>query len=201
MGQTNRVQQALRTRLVAPSLALEAVCRACEEECAAVGESFLGEAAMADWPAYIAQCAEEAEGRVHDPARVPQTVLLLTRMDDAQATRQGAGGSPTILGVAKVRHTLTPALEDVGGHIGYAIRPSERGKGYGTRILALTLERARDLGLSHVLLTCDTANTRSARVILRNGGVLTSEGYSPRTGARVSRYWIALREEGGQGAP
>jgi predicted acetyltransferase len=43
-----------------------------------------------------------------------------------------------------------------------------------------------------VLLTCDSENVRSARVIVRNGGMLTSEGYSPLRGARVSRYWIAL---------
>ncbi|HEX8997424.1 MAG TPA: GNAT family N-acetyltransferase [Ktedonobacterales bacterium] len=169
-------------RLVAPSLELAAACMACEAEFNAHGETFLGVSA-ADWPAFVEQCAEEAEGRVRDPARVPQTVLLLLR----ETTRR-----TTLLGVSRLRHMLTPALEDMGGHIGYNIRPSERGKGYGIAILALTLERARELGLSHVLLTCDTDNIRSAGVILRNGGVLTSEGYSPLRGARVSRYWIAL---------
>lgn len=169
-------------RLVAPSLELESACLACEAEFNAHGEVFLG-AGAADWPAFVEQCAEEAEGIVRDPARVPQTVLLLVRETPKHLT---------VLGVAKLRHMLTPTLEDIGGHIGYNIRPSERGKGYGLRILALTLERARELGLSHVLLTCDTDNIRSARVIVSNGGVLTSEGYSPLRGARVSRYWIAL---------
>jgi predicted acetyltransferase len=169
-------------RLVAPSLELEPAYQACEAEFNAHGEVYLG-AGATDWPAFVEQCAEEARGVVRDPARVPQTVLLLARVTSRQ-TR--------LLGVAKLRHLLTPTLEDIGGHIGYSIRPSERGKGYGVRILALTLECARELGLSHVLLTCDSDNLRSARVIMRNGGVLTSEGYSPLRGARISRYWIAL---------
>lgn len=169
-------------QLLAPALELEGAYLACEAEFNAHGEDFLGSGAT-NWPAYVEQCAEEARGIVRDPARVPQTVLLLARVTPKRTT---------LLGVAKLRHTLTPTLEDIGGHIGYSIRPSERGKGYGDLILALTLERAREMGLSHVLLTCDTDNIRSARVILRNGGVLTSEGFSPLRGARVSRYWIAL---------
>ena len=186
-------------QLLAPALDLEAAYQDCEAEFNAHGEAFLG-AGATDWPAYVEQCAEEAQGIVRDPARVPQTVLLLARVTPSATPSAGPGDTTAcetqrrvrVLGVAKLRHMLTPTLEDIGGHIGYSIRPSERGKGYGTLILALTLDRARELGLSRVLLTCDTENIRSARVIMRNGGVLTSEGYSPLRGARVSRYWIAL---------
>lgn len=169
-------------RLIVPALALEAAYQACAAEYTAQGEDFLGPAA-ANWPAYVRQCDEEAQGIVRIPARVAQTVLLLARETPSETT---------LLGVAKLRHTLNPTLEDMGGHIGYSIRPSERGKGYGTLILARTLEHARALGLSRVLLTCDPDNIRSVCVILRNGGVLTSEGYSPVYGRRISRYWIAL---------
>jgi predicted acetyltransferase len=169
--------------LVTPSLDLEAACRACEVAFAAAGETFLGPSAD-DWPAYVHRCAEEAAGRPVALDRVPQTVFILTRSTP--------DGGRDALGVSKLRHYLTPTLEDIGGHIGYGIRPDERGKGYGTQILALTLPHARALGLARVLLTCDTDNIRSARVIMANGGVLTSEGHSPLRGARVSRYWIAL---------
>jgi predicted acetyltransferase len=98
----------------------------------------------------------------------------------------------TVLGRSNLRHCLTPELEDVGGHIGYAIRPSERRKGYGTQILALTLEKARERGLSRVMVTCDTANTASARIIEKNGGVLASQSVSPGSRKLVSRYWIEL---------
>jgi predicted acetyltransferase len=169
-------------RLIAPTLELEAAYQACAAEYRAHGEDFLGPAAT-DWGAYVRQCDEEADGIVHIPARVAQTVLLLARETPVETT---------LLGVANLRHTLNPTLEDIGGHIGYSIRPSERGKGYGTLILARTLEHARTLGLSRVLLTCDPDNIPSVRVILRNGGVLTSEGYSPAHDRRISRYWIAL---------
>lgn len=169
--------------LLIPTLDLEAACRACEDAFTAAGEVFLGPKAN-DWPAFVRQCAEEAAGRPITPERVPQSVFILARIEP--------DGSRVALGVSKLRHALTRKLEDIGGHIGYRIRPDERGKGYGTQILKLTLPYARTLGLERVLLTCDADNIRSARVIVANGGVLTSEGHSPLRGARVCRYWIAL---------
>ena len=172
-----------RIELVTPTHEMQGACRACEAAFAANGEVFLGPKAD-DWPAFVRACAEEAAGRPIALGRVPQTVFILTRV--------GPDGSRVALGVSQLRHALTPKLEDIGGHIGYSIRPDERGKGYGRLILALTLPHARALGLARVLLTCDADNIRSARVIMANGGVLTSEGHSPLRGARVRRYWIAL---------
>lgn len=175
--------QGERLELVIPTLELKDACAACEREFAAHGEVFLG-ARADDWPAFVQFCANEAAGNVPEPGRVPQHVYILTRVTPDSGR--------VALGVSKLRHYLTPTLEDVGGHIGYAIRPDERRKGYGAQILALTLPHARDLGLERVLLTCDATNLRSARVIMRNGGVLTSEGHSPLRGGRVCRFWIAL---------
>jgi predicted acetyltransferase len=97
-----------------------------------------------------------------------------------------------ILGEMRFRHYLNEALEQEGGHIGYHIRPSERGKGYGTSILRAALEVARERGLERVLVTCDTDNIPSARIIERNGGILSSQGISANSGNRISRYWIEL---------
>jgi predicted acetyltransferase len=96
-----------------------------------------------------------------------------------------------ILGEVDIRHRLTPALEDFGGHVGYWIRPCERGKGYGTRMLALALEEARALGLTRVLITCAPENAASVRVIEKNGGVFASRSVA-YTGRMTSRYWIEL---------
>ena len=82
-----------------------------------------------------------------------------------------------------------PDEQGHSGHIGYMIRPSGRRKGYGTRILALTLERAREVGLSRVLVTCSPNNIGSARIIENNGGIKVSDGVSPETGEATSRYW------------
>jgi predicted acetyltransferase len=97
-----------------------------------------------------------------------------------------------VVGVANIRHSLTPALRVEGGNIGYGIRPSARGRGLGTILLSLALESARKLGLTEVLLTCGKDNMASARIIRRNGGVLESEEYLEHRGEVVQRYVVSL---------
>lgn len=94
-----------------------------------------------------------------------------------------------LVAVSNLRHELTPSLMREGGHIGFGVRPSERGKGYATRLLALTLIEAKRLGIDRALLTCDRQNLASARVIEKNGGVFDSESTS-EDGNRTRRYWI-----------
>jgi predicted acetyltransferase len=99
----------------------------------------------------------------------------------------------TILGVINLRHSFTPFLEAEGGLIGYSVRPSERGKGYATRMLGMALDEARGMGLERVLITCDRKNVASARVIQKNGGLLENEIVSHMQGREFTqRYWIDL---------
>lgn len=99
----------------------------------------------------------------------------------------------TILGILQIRHSLTPFLEAEGGHIGYSVRPSERGRGYATRMLEMALDEARRLGLKRVLITCDPRNIASARVIQKNGGRLENEIVSRLPNREFTqRYWIEL---------
>ncbi len=91
----------------------------------------------------------------------------------------------TYLGSLSVRHRLTPFLLEVGGHIGYSVRPSARRRGVATTALRLALPEAAALGIDPVLVTCDDDNLGSAAVIETNGGVLEDV----RDGKR--RYWIA----------
>lgn len=96
----------------------------------------------------------------------------------------------TYLGAVDLRHYLNDFLLDVGGHIGYSIRPSARRRGLATWALGAVLPEARALGLDRVLVTCDDDNIGSARSIERNGGVLEDVR---TTGAGLKRrYWIAL---------
>ena len=97
-----------------------------------------------------------------------------------------------VVASGRLRHQLTEALRDEGGHIGYDVRPSERRKGYGTLTLKLLLDKARQLDLKRVLLTCDKDNVASAKVIQKNGGKLASESISKKTGKMMQRYWIEL---------
>jgi predicted acetyltransferase len=97
-----------------------------------------------------------------------------------------------ILGQLHLRHRLTDLLAIEGGHIGYNIRPGERRKGYGTLQLGLGLEKAREMGLGRVLVTCDDDNLPSAKIIEANGGVLSGRAVSPHSGALVRQYWINI---------
>lgn len=76
------------------------------------------------------------------------------------------------VGMGKLRHRLTEALLAEGGHIGYAINPRHRGKGYGNEILRLLLSEAAKLGIPRVLVTIHNGNIPSIKVALKNGGTI-----------------------------
>jgi len=88
----------------------------------------------------------------------------------------------------------TEALPDyVWGHIGYAVVPWKRRRGYATEALRLILPLAKKQGLKRVLINCDDDNEASQKVILANGGVLTGgESHQYRPGRRKLSYWIDL---------
>lgn len=95
------------------------------------------------------------------------------------------GDPGTYLGSIGIRHRLTPFLLEVGGHIGYSVRPSARLRGVATAALREALPLAAALGIDPVLVTCDDDNVGSARVIEANGGVLEDVRGDKR------RYWVA----------
>ena len=81
------------------------------------------------------------------------------------------------------------------GSIGYAVRVSEQGKGYGKEILRLGLELAKQHGMEKVLLTINDKNTASIRVCEEMGGTWqdTIEAYNDAEGQHLlRRYWITL---------
>ena len=100
------------------------------------------------------------------------------------------------VGAANIRLRLNERLLADGGHIGDGVRPSERGKGYGTELVRLALEECRRRGILRVLMVCDEDNRASARTIEKNGGVL--ENVLPTDDGPVRRYWIDLTEREGQ---
>jgi predicted acetyltransferase len=130
---------------------------------------------------YLEQLALDAAGIGLPEGYVPQTTFWSVVEDE-------------IVGVIRIRHYLTPWLEQEGGHIGYEIRPSYRGKGYGKRQLQLALEKLREWGWSKVLITCDENNAASARVIEANGGKLENIIILPDNDLPVRRYWITLSQ-------
>jgi predicted acetyltransferase len=79
----------------------------------------------------------------------------------------------------------------VSGHIGYAVVPCKRGRGYAKRALALLLPIARAEGLARVLASCDEDNLASRRVITANGGVLSGRAAGDGDGRCKLLFWIA----------
>ena len=92
--------------------------------------------------------------------------------------------------------TLRPRIDEQflisGGHIGYEIRPSRRRRGYGTILLRLGLEKAREQDLSRVLLTCDETNVGSKKIIEANAGRYENAVQQEGTSVKKLRYWIDL---------
>lgn len=96
----------------------------------------------------------------------------------------------TVLGAIALRHALTDALREVGGHIGYGVRPSARRRGLASFALGEVLGHARTLGLDRVLITCGETNEASRRTIEHHGGVLEDVRRTAHGPSR--RYWIDL---------
>ena len=96
------------------------------------------------------------------------------------------------VGAIAFRHHLTPALLNSGGHIGYGVRPSDRGRGAASWALQEMCARLAAQGEpDRVLLTCDDANAASARTIERCGGLL-EDVRTGGNGRPFRRYWIDL---------
>lgn len=96
-----------------------------------------------------------------------------------------------VLGAVNIRHRLTERLMDRGGHIGYGIRPTERRKGYATKLLALSLEKVKGYGVDKALITCDESNTASLRTIINNGGIQDTD-FIEEDGNVIKRFWIEI---------
>jgi len=130
---------------------------------------------------YLQVLEERAGGSELPPGHVPSTLLF-------------AFDGSRIVGRVSIRHWLNDFLLHEGGHIGYAVVPEFRRRGYATRMLGQAVEMARDtFGIERILVTCDDDNVGSIRVIEKNGGVLENVVLGSDGQTRKRRYWIDLR--------
>ncbi len=113
---------------------------------------------------------------------VPATQFICVRKTDNK-----------MVGAIQIRHALNEYLAQFGGHIGYSVRHSERGKGYASYMLKEILPICKKLGLHRVLISALATNAASIKVIERNGGIyentVMEQSY---LNAPLNRYWIEL---------
>lgn len=126
-----------------------------------------------EWLQYIVDCSKG----INIGEGVPQTLFFLK------------DSNGTILGAVSLRHYLNHTNTIDGGHVGYGICPEHRGKGYGNLILRLAVEKLSSMGILKILVTCDSDNIASQKVILHNGGALENQTYN-EDGIAINRYWI-----------
>lgn len=122
------------------------------------GFNFLFDRHRADsFEDYLALLERQRTGGDRHAGRVPASFLV------AEVDGQ-------IVGRVSIRHELNEALEREGGHVGYAVLPAHRRRGYATQMLQRSLDVLGADGLETALVTCDDDNLASAAVIERCGG-------------------------------
>ncbi|HVI34209.1 GNAT family N-acetyltransferase [Phenylobacterium sp.] len=163
----------------------------------AMREGYSRDNLRAETPQTIEAIAAEPEAFVRQLLTPPTTIVLPDGSlgERVPETHFWAVDGDRFLGSVGVRHRLNDMLATWGGHIGYAVRPSARGQGVASAMLAGALAWCREtLPLDRVMLTVAEDNLASRRVIEKNGGVL--EQIIPHLwveGALGRRYWIDLR--------
>lgn len=93
-----------------------------------------------------------------------------------------------ILGAINLRYGLNDFLEQAGGHIGYGVAPTHRGKGYATYMLEKALALYQEKDFDRVLITAKKENQASRRVIEKAGGALVD--IREHEGEAYARYWV-----------
>ena len=118
-----------------------------------------------------------------DEEAVPSLEYFLIRCSDKK-----------IVGMVNLRLVLNENLRKSGGHIGYSIRPEERGKGYAKLQLYLTLLKCGEFKIEQVMISCVKENEASSRTIKALGGKLVREEYDPNYNAVCSHYLIDVNK-------
>lgn len=97
-----------------------------------------------------------------------------------------------MVGCMQVHNVLTERMEKYTGHVGYSVRPSERRKGYATKMLAKAKDFLLSFGFNEIYVSCLPENEGSRRTILTNGGEYVETVYLVEDNVNLERYRIEL---------
>ena len=122
--------------------------------------------------------------QVPNEERVPARTYFLVRESDSR-----------IVGMINIRLALNERLKHYGGHIGYSIRPTERGKGYNKINLYLGLKVCDQYGIEEVFMDADLANPASWKTMEALGGKRIREYYDDQNAhCTVVDYTINVKK-------
>ena len=96
-----------------------------------------------------------------------------------------------IIGAISIRKVLEDEKIEIDGHLGVGIRPSERNKGYATKMIEMALTILKSMGVIKLIYTCDEDNIGSSKAIINNGGVLENE-FIDDNGNKKLKYFLML---------
>ena len=109
---------------------------------------------------------EQDYARIPNEEKVPARTFFLVRDTDRR-----------IVGMINIRLCLNERLSHYGGHMGYSIRPTERGKGYNKINLYLGLKVCDAHGIDMVFMDADLNNPPSWKTMEALGGTRIREYY------------------------
>ncbi|OQY42028.1 MAG: hypothetical protein B6227_03480 [Fusobacteriia bacterium 4572_74] len=109
--------------------------------------------ALYNFDGYLKRTKELKAGKNLPEGDIPSTEYWLVDTKEKE-----------IRGIIKIRHESIA----IHGNISYDIPPKKRFLGYGTSILRLGIEKAKELGIGEIKVSCATYNEGSRRIILKN---------------------------------
>ena len=137
---------------------------------------------MPDPKEYVDYCIGWANpSRIADEHGAWGNVILVIRKSDNK-----------MVGCMQIHNVLTQRMKDFTGHVGYSVRPSERGQGYAKKMLAKALDFLTAFGFEEVVVTCKPENIASKKTILANGGESFETKYMECDDINFERYRFRL---------
>lgn len=137
---------------------------------------------LSDTKEYVDSCINWSNPRrPADKHGVWGNVLMCIRKSDGR-----------MVGCMQVHNVLNERMQKYTGHVGYSVRPSERKKGYATRMLAKAKDFLSTFGFEEIYASCLTDNEGSRKTILANGGEFTERVYLAEDDVWLERYRMKL---------